>query len=457
MFEEVRQQFKEVISFSQNIPERYLDTDEFLDQYLEAKRDIIEAFDGKLIYEVPEPVQFHLDPKDRSQKFNDFVYRIGSIFDNYELANFLESNEKGFYDNVVLKAYEKGDIKIPIGMKLVKAFKFFEKDKSLLEKYQQQASQVIQEDKIEGKLCFSVHPLDFLSVSVNTYNWRSCHALDGEYCAGNLSYMLDKSTVVCYLKGEDNVRLPMFPEDVLWNSKKWRVLLYLSDRWDMIFAGRQYPFSSKSGMDLSLEHFLPAIKANCNNFSHWKWDYIDSYVSEANGGTYGLTEKYIPIRGRLKVYDDMVENGENSLQFNDLLQSSTYHSPYYSLSGDYVWIAMDDGEIPHFTIGREVKCLCCGQERIRDHDMMVCRTCAAENSFYDNEDRPTCDCCGNRIFDGDWYEVEGEVVCAVCAEMECFICECCDRMMFNSEKHYDRSRDEYICTYCREERLTEDE
>ena len=28
---------------------------------------------------------------------------------------------------------------------------------------------------------------DYLSLSENAFNWRSCHALDGEYRAGNLS------------------------------------------------------------------------------------------------------------------------------------------------------------------------------------------------------------------------------------------------------------------------------
>lgn len=126
-------------------------------------------------------------------------------------------------------------------MKLVKAFKYFEENPRSLEDIQNYASRIIQEDKIEGTLCFSVHPLDFLSVSENTYNWRSCHALDGEYRAGNLSYMVDRSTFICYLRGAENQKLPHFPEDVLWNSKKWRMLLYMEDKRRGLMAGRQYP------------------------------------------------------------------------------------------------------------------------------------------------------------------------------------------------------------------------
>jgi hypothetical protein len=50
--------------------------------------------------------------------------------------------------------------------------------------------------------------------------------------------MMDEHTMVCYLKASDSVKLPNFPDDVPWNSKKWRVLLYLSKDLNMLMAGR---------------------------------------------------------------------------------------------------------------------------------------------------------------------------------------------------------------------------
>lgn len=61
--------------------------------------------------------------------------------------------------------------------------------------------------------------LRFLTSSVNTYNWRSCHALDGEYRAGNLSYMADNVTFMCYIKGEAKLQYPFLPHGISWNSK----------------------------------------------------------------------------------------------------------------------------------------------------------------------------------------------------------------------------------------------
>jgi hypothetical protein len=379
--EEIKEQFKEVICYSQNIPDPQVDI--LFAQWLEAKRDIIEAFDGKLIYEVPTPVHFHLGDKEKKNYFMEFVDNVSRMSRNDELVRFLETNGAGsFYDNIIPSTYIDGDIKIPCGMKMIKAFKYFEKDQRLLEQLQNYASQIIQEDKIEGTLCFSVHPLDFLSTSCNTYNWRSCHALDGEFRAGNLSYMVDKSTVICYLKGVDNVLIPSFPSSVPWNSKKWRVLLYLSDNWDMIFAGRQYPFNCQASMDVVLGYFLKALHLPEDEFNGWHDDYV-SQIPLRNGESYSLSSRYIPIRHSLYEMENIVKDGKHALQFNDLLNSSTYKQPMYAIRHGLWWFG--DTTVPHFEIGKEVCCLNCEAHRIMDSEFMVCRDCAEDLNLFEDD------------------------------------------------------------------------
>lgn len=379
----------------------------------------------------------------RKANFSNFVDNISNIFQNKKLVDFLSANEEGFYTNVVSTTYQDENIKIPQGMKLVKAFKYFEKDEHLLNELQIKASQIIQEDKVEGTLCFSVHPLDYLSTSVNTYNWRSCHALDGDYRSGNLSYMMDKSTIVCYLKGENNTILPMFPNDVPWNSKKWRVLLFLSEHWDLIFAGRQYPFSSKSGLDVVLKHLFPALKLPEERMSEWQNAYVDQYTNSA-GNKIKLIENYFPYYGELYKISDMVINQSN-LHFNDLLNSSCYHYPYYTLKDETFWTMPDYA--PKVYIGGEVSCLRCAKKKLNYAEVMICPDCIDELN-YDPDEQLTCDCCGRAIRDGDWREVQGETVCGQCVETECFVCERCDEIHFNSYKKYDRKHDEYICMWC---------
>lgn len=442
MYEEIKEQFARVIRYSQDF---YPRVDTLFEQWYEAKQKIIEAFGGQLIVEIPGTMHFHLDDKDRKKHFDEFVYEISSVYHNDELAHFLNKNVDGFYENSVHYAYEAGDIKIPKGMKLVKAFKFFEKDEKLLAQFQSSASQIIQENKVEGTLCFSVHPLDFLTTSVNTYNWRSCHALDGEFRAGNLSYMLDKTTVICYLKGADNVKLPMLPDSVPWNSKKWRVLLFLSKNWDMIFAGRQYPFSSKPGLDIALSEFVKLVGKD-EVFSPWEDDYV-TYFTRKDGQKYNLNTQYVPIKGELHDLCSIVKDGKQSMHFNDLLRSSTYHNPYYSIRDHYFWWSGPD-ETPHFTIGKKVPCLCCGENFLETPEMMVCMSCAEDLGLIENDNYSTCDCCGARIYEGDGVWVCDEYLCMGCYETECFTCDICGETYFTCDQHYDRSRDAYICTDC---------
>jgi hypothetical protein len=196
MYEDIKEQFKEVIRYSQDIEDPKVDY--LFREWEYNKKKFIDLFGG-LIYEWPETIEFVLDDTQKRSRVMEFVGIVSDNFNNPELADFIEANLDSFYENKV-----STDDKMPKGMKLLKAFKYFEKNQTALRNLQDMASQIIQEDKIKGTLCFSVHPLDYLSSSENTYNWRSCHSLDGEYRAGNLSYMVDNSTFLIYLKGADN-------------------------------------------------------------------------------------------------------------------------------------------------------------------------------------------------------------------------------------------------------------
>jgi hypothetical protein len=196
MYEDIKEQFKEVIRYSQDIEDPKVDY--LFREWEYNKKKFIDLFGG-LIYEWPGTIEFVLDDTQKRSRVMEFVGIVSDNFNNPELADFIEANLDSFYENKV-----STDDKMPKGMKLLKAFKYFEKNQTALRNLQDMASQIIQEDKIKGTLCFSVHPLDYLSSSENTYNWRSCHSLDGEYRAGNLSYMVDNSTFLIYLKGADN-------------------------------------------------------------------------------------------------------------------------------------------------------------------------------------------------------------------------------------------------------------
>lgn len=442
--EEVQAAFNSVIAYSQGIADP--DTTDLFERWYKQKLHFIKLFGDKLIYECPEPVHFTLDEKEKKKRWGEFIETIYATYLNPELTEFLEANGvNSFFENLVDVEWPlPNGKKIPKGMKLVKSFKFFEENEHTLDIIQTLASQIIQEDKVEGTLCFSVHPLDYLSSSCNTYNWRSCHALDGEYRAGNLSYMVDSSTVVCYLKGADNVKIPFFPDSVPWNSKKWRMLLFFADNFDMIMAGRQYPFSSRSGLDIVREYIFPVFQMT-SQWSQWQDEWIDYENSP-----YPIESRYIVIRRSLVEDTKCIQDGwlsykADPLHYNDLLSSSCYKRPFFMIENDYYWM---DLPVPHFTIGGEVLCLHCGKHSIEDSNTMRCDACEEAYGCEQNDDYGFCTCCGARVALEDCHYVDDEEVCDRCFQEECFVCEDCGEVYFNNNKVYDKENERYLCKWC---------
>ena len=456
MYNDVQEQFNKVISYSQGIPEP--ETDKLFADWLEAKRDFIEAFGGQLIYEWPEKVSFELGSREKSLRLDDFIGVLENRYENYDLAEFVRANREGFFSNQVVEPYttSKGDI-IPKGMKLLRAFKFFESDANALEAEQNAASMIIQEDKIEGTLCLSVHPLDFLSTSENTHNWRSCHALDGEYRSGNLSHMIDHSTFICYLKSSKDEKLPNFPPDVPWNSKKWRVLFYMSDRWDMIFAGRQYPFCTETGLDFVKNKVFP--RANLGDFSTW----IDKkYCGFKDKDVYSnFSHSYVPVVDGLVPLDELVINEPGSLQFNDVLSSSCYDALYaykkVECFGGYKYAPMH--KFTRFHVGGKCNCTRCGKYPIEITSSFMCNDCELEYGDSEDDMFAYCPCCGSRYYydDGVWVEGDEECVCPSCADRETTICDCCGTRHYTSAMVYSRKHNKYLCPECWDEMQIEEE
>ena len=447
-FGDIKEKFKSVISYSQGIDNPKID--KLFDIWLDAKRDFIEAMDGKLIYEYPTKVSLTLEQHEKDNRINYFLDMIEDRWENEDLSFFVNTMRDGFFNNLTTKDYIYKDKKIKKGTKLVKAFKYFEKDKNVLTDIQNCASRIIQEDKIEGTLCLSVHPLDYLSISENNHNWRSCHALDGDYRSGNLSYMVDSSTIICYLKSEKDEILPNFPFE--WNSKKWRVLLYFSKDWHMIMAGRQYPFPTITGLDFITKELLPSSGLSKIGWTKWHDEILDKIAFSDGEGEFSLNKSYIPVGGSLIPLKELVIDNEGSKQFNDLLESSCYSPLYAYRHSDFWWDACSTGashsEFTRFFIGGKAPCLVCEKHPIDYSEHMVCENCYS--SIDDNDDKGYCFCCNRRINFNEAYYVEDEILCDQCYEQETSECEVCGERIFNNEISLDRESGKYICSYCKE-------
>lgn len=460
--EKIKDQVKRVLKHSQNL-DVDLNIDDLMSRWWDSKQKFINRFGG-LIYEWPEVIEFTLDEKDKINRFNRLLEEIDVQYLNPQLADFLEDNKDSFFDNIVTNTDKHPEI--PKGMKLIKAFKYFESNKYLLTGMQDLASQYIQENKIKGKLCFSVHPLDFLSSSENTYHWRSCHALDGEYCAGNLSYMVDETTFMVYLKGEEEAYLPNFPNDVKWNSKKWRVLLYAEEDDRLLFAGRQYPFSSQGGLDTVLNVYNNLVVKSRPNwydvpykYNQWQCDYVDTYTTEIEGveQEVRLEERYLVYFRHLLGMNQLIQDGDGALQYNDLLFSTCYKYPFFSiLDTGYSFKHPDLLLSNPIKIGQKVRCIRCGMDFIEDSGTMLCYDCNQRYGDLDDDYMCSCACCDSRIYINDAYYVGEyeEPVCDYCYAHHCVVCENCDEPYFKDECAIVESKDGepiHLCKACYEE------
>ena len=462
---EVKEQFEQVIKHSQRITE--VNIDELFEKYKIAKHIFISMFGDNLIYEYPDKISFSLDADTKRRELNDFIDDVADLAPyNDDFISFigqLQTDE--FYNNILEKDYVYKDKKIPKGSKIIKSFKHFITEENLLSAIQNKASMLIQENKIEGYLCFSVHPLDYLSSSENNHNWRSCHSLDGEYRAGNLSYMCDSSTMIVYLRSEDKEQLQNFPDGLKWNSKKWRCLLNFDDTYSAIFAGRQYPFSSEESLDVVREILYENILPNEQTWygdrvkwSHWHNDQIKDYAYENDYDNEYTSmsdfHNYVVIRHAIydlpKIVKDYHSEHLPPLHFNDLLRSSTYTKPMYMFK--------NGGRFPinslEFNIGGDVKCVHCGKEFISSFDTMMCPDCEVEYGNSEDFDQyPVCDCCGRRFVASTGYYIDSAdiLICSECADTETFVCKSCGNRFFNDEMKYDAETDTFICKFCDEE------
>lgn len=448
--QDILQNINKVIGYSQEFP--MSDCKALLDKWAEAKEDLANTYLGGELIKNFGHIQMTLPKEEQDKQFNKFVENFTYRNSYVRFVDFLRENQHGFFENKVEKEYKLDDVIIPQGMKLVKAFKFFIKDKDELDKWQTEASRIIQCNVLEGDLCVSVHPLDFLSSSENIYNWRSCHALDGEYRSGNLSYMVDKTTMICYIRGNGEYRLPHFPEDVLWNSKKWRMLLFISEGKGLWMAGRQYPFSlGENILNNLIDDLMPNFKDNwgyplsrSDAWSQWHDDQITDfhYQNHGNRDDWGLNHNYIVVNGEIKSITSIVKDADNSLHFNDLLHSSCY-TPLYS------W-KRRSGEKYKMIIGGAVPCPCCGNKNkiVEESGSMCCPSCAKEYGTL-GDDYVRCYDCDTRVHidDAYWVEEYGDYVCADCFNDFYSYCDNCGEVYRIDDLREDENGN-YYCDEC---------
>lgn len=455
----MKSDFYKIIANSQEIPKNNLDFDPLFRQWQQNKQYYIDLFGGQLIYKTPEVVSFPLTETEKTSRVNNFLDWLDESFiwgktkdaDLYALYDFINRNTTSFFDNqikekyvtkIYLNGFDDSDtlITIPAGTKIIKAFKYFVKDKELLYLLQNKASMILQEDKIEGRLCLSVHPLDYLTISENNFNWHSCHSLTHDYRAGNLNYMADTSTVVCYLEAEQPTEI----YGVKWNDKKWRMLLFFSKNHNIIFAGKHYPFSLPAAQKEIRDIILNLTNSNWTDWAKGMESvmYPNNHKTEFEWPQYNLGAT-VGLVGLNKI----VKENKFHLYFNDLLKSSTYKNPYYMIKYDsHYALTNSDNDDWEVCIGEDVICPVCHNYILTQPHSMICHDCLDN---YENKIKNSfgiCAYCWSTLPEDNMIEVcdSGDKICPSCADKYTSICIKCGKRYPNDEMKANGT----LCGWC---------
>ena len=420
-FDIIQREFEETLVYSQSYPFD-IDATNLLQDWAVAKRPIIEKFGGRTIWRSERPIKIQLSEELRRRRFQEFIDELDleDIFTNEELYDFFRDNAEGFFENRTIKDFPSKNIKK--GSKLLKSIKKFENDQFRVRFIQDTASRYIQEDKIEGYLFLSVDPRDFLTLSENNSKWTSCHSLDGDYRAGNLSYMVDESTIIAYISSGNKEHLRCMPKGTKWIDKKWRMLVH--SNWSTnIYYNRQYPFTHQGILDM-VDRVVKDLFFHKQYFT----EPVDIGIRKVvlpTGEDVDLGRNYF-FNGE-KVYDskDIICDKDN-LGYTDMIRSSVY-SPIVAVSKEALHeyieaVKNEEGEDEEFkhiygiTIGAPVICPCCGEEMLKRDDKFLCDDCIVENDA-DMDFYCLCSGCGRHIYDEDSPVMIGdELYCEQCAE-----------------------------------------
>jgi hypothetical protein len=392
------------------------------------KASFIQKFGGT-IWRSQNKITLNLTDSIKEKKFESLLNSLddedlSSTAENYvTFEEFLRDNKEGFFDNKVVHPYP--EIRVQKGMKLLKCFKYFLPSFTATRTVQDLASRFIQEDKIEGYLYLSVDPIDYLTMSESNSNWRSCHSLDGDYRAGNLSYMLDKTTIVAYLASDKKEHMRALPDGVEWYSKKWRMLVHTNNFDSVIYYDRQYPFDSEI-LEMTVADTLNTF---CNKEFNPPNPNGFSTIQIPGWESISLDHNFILGREDC-IYDTKdIVNTNDFLGYSDLILSPFYsprtsvkkQNSYYDIietkkiNNKQVW-DKEFHKVYDIKIGEKVPCVRCGQNYITRNDSFLCDDCIAVEDA-DEDFYLVCETCGSRIYSMDEAEIiNGELTCKTCAD-----------------------------------------
>ena len=250
---------------------------------------------------------------------------------------------------------------------------------------------------LEGDLCFSIHPLDYVTASDNECRWSSCMNWrnNGEYHRGTIEMMNSDKVIVVYLTAAEPMHLLGYRDRDYdeWSNKKWRQFFIVGK--DYILPIKGYPYINHELEKIAIKILMDKMnEKGISNGSFINMEEIELWQPTKDGH-----EFYFESCGAM--YDD----------FGSL---------------NTTWIAYTENcpmKVSESFNGRST-CIWCGKD---DYD--VCFDSESETVCNDCLDSITrCCFCGDHTSYGTW--VDGSFYCDNCYN------EYIDEDTFTGEPHY---------------------
>lgn len=301
-----------------NMPSKEV-TQDYLRRWALSKYEYFLLFDNELSIE--KEIQFEIDNIEMKSSIENLCYtfpKYAPVLSRINSNEFIENSIDG--DEIFEKYADK---KFKKGMKVSKFLSTYLEDNI----FDIELSKVLQNRLIKGKVVISIDPYDYLTMSINSHQWRSCHRItDGEYATGGFSYMCDDSTLIAYRENGTEYKYNLYGFKFEGNSKSWRQCVYFDKSTCSIIFGRQYPNDIKE-VSTEVRNILEEkVSTYTNNINLW------SVTRNEHKGTY---EKI------------------SNLNYHDV--DSGFDYKFARFKNLY---STDD---IIFKIGSEVKCVYCGK------------------------------------------------------------------------------------------------
>lgn len=293
------------------------------------------------------------------------------------------------------------------GMKLMKALAkivdAFDMDKDLFEQYRIAHSQLLNDKLLKGKLCISIHPLDYITMSDNDCGWSSCMSWreEGCYRRGTIEMMNSPYVIVAYLKSDKDMPLIDNPYGEHWNSKKWRQLFVVSDT--IITGIKAYPYPHDDLTKMVIEWLRDLGNSN-----------LHRHYTQKIYGVRNCTEQHFTVED-VEPLSNIVEGTKIRCCFH----TDSMYNDFGAVKNGIHYFCYDLNNHQekfidyHLCYSGEATCIWCGVEGISGIEShLLCEDCG-EPSY-------SCDWCGWHGREDDFYYINGERVCCSCYDDNCF-------------------------------------